>query len=232
MTQILCLSVSTLRLSPCPPAFQPTLLLVSSSIVSVNVLPSSFCLFGSSFPLPNPLSSSLVSSLKVTGIFRAIPMRVNPRKRTVKAIYRTYIDVIHLRKVRALTMGEATRLSVCPAISQEWWWCIYRQWSFVGTPCWKTYVTNPRGNHLPRSIIATLLSSQARDGQMSAEDPKAELDSEYHTEFDVSRTRHARNNEWMGCSCCVRIVHLFSAPYEPVHLLLLTLLPLSALATR
>ena len=62
--------------------------------------------------------------IEVTGIFRAVPVRVNPRKRTVKAVYRTYIDVIHLRK--------------------------------------------------------------ARDGQVSVEDPKAEKQSEYHTEFDES----------------------------------------------
>lgn len=34
----------------------------------------------------------------VTGIFRAVPVRVNPSQRTVKSVYRTYIDVIHLRK--------------------------------------------------------------------------------------------------------------------------------------
>lgn len=34
----------------------------------------------------------------VTGIYRAMPLRVNPRQRTVKAVYRTHIDVIHFRK--------------------------------------------------------------------------------------------------------------------------------------
>ena len=34
----------------------------------------------------------------VTGIYRATPLRVNPRQRTVKAVYKTYIDVIHFRK--------------------------------------------------------------------------------------------------------------------------------------
>ena len=37
----------------------------------------------------------------VTGIYRATPLRVNPRQRTVKAVYRTYIDVIHFRKTDA-----------------------------------------------------------------------------------------------------------------------------------
>ena len=34
----------------------------------------------------------------VTGIYRAMPLRVNPRQRNVKAVYKTYIDVIHYRK--------------------------------------------------------------------------------------------------------------------------------------
>nr|QIC49964.1 DNA replication licensing factor MCM4 [Actinia equina] len=34
----------------------------------------------------------------VTGIYRATPMRVNPRQRNVKAVYKTYIDVIHYKK--------------------------------------------------------------------------------------------------------------------------------------
>ena len=34
----------------------------------------------------------------VTGIYRATPLRVNPRQRTVKSVYKTYIDVIHFRK--------------------------------------------------------------------------------------------------------------------------------------
>lgn len=34
----------------------------------------------------------------VTGIYRATPMRVNPRQRNVKAVYKTYIDVVHFKK--------------------------------------------------------------------------------------------------------------------------------------
>lgn len=30
-----------------------------------------------------------------------MPLRVNPRQRTVKAVYKTYIDVIHFRKTDA-----------------------------------------------------------------------------------------------------------------------------------
>ncbi|KAK0076374.1 hypothetical protein PV325_004816 [Microctonus aethiopoides] len=34
----------------------------------------------------------------VTGIYRAIPIQVNPRMSNVRAVYRTYIDVVHFRK--------------------------------------------------------------------------------------------------------------------------------------
>jgi DNA replication licensing factor MCM4 len=34
----------------------------------------------------------------VTGVYRAVPMRVNPRMRNVKSVFRTYIDVIHFKK--------------------------------------------------------------------------------------------------------------------------------------
>ena len=34
----------------------------------------------------------------VSGIYRAIPMRVNPKQRSIKTVYKTHIDVIHFRK--------------------------------------------------------------------------------------------------------------------------------------
>ena len=36
--------------------------------------------------------------VEITGIFRAVPVRVAAGQRTVKSIYKTYIDVIHVRK--------------------------------------------------------------------------------------------------------------------------------------
>ena len=33
----------------------------------------------------------------VTGIFRSTPVRVNPRQRTLKSLFRTFIDVVHIR---------------------------------------------------------------------------------------------------------------------------------------
>lgn len=37
--------------------------------------------------------------ITVTGIYRATPVRVSSRQRTVKSVYRTHIDVVHFRKV-------------------------------------------------------------------------------------------------------------------------------------
>ncbi|KAJ2779566.1 MCM DNA helicase complex subunit [Coemansia interrupta] len=37
--------------------------------------------------------------LEITGIYRGVPVRTNPRTRTVQAIYRTYIDAVHVRRL-------------------------------------------------------------------------------------------------------------------------------------
>ncbi|XP_059170119.1 DNA replication licensing factor mcm4-A-like [Physella acuta] len=42
----------------------------------------------------------------VTGIFRAVPLRVNPRQRNVKSVYKTHIDVVHFRKLDAKRLTE------------------------------------------------------------------------------------------------------------------------------
>lgn len=36
--------------------------------------------------------------VELTGVWRAMPSRVNPRVRTLQSVYRTYIDVVHVRK--------------------------------------------------------------------------------------------------------------------------------------
>jgi DNA replication licensing factor MCM4 len=36
--------------------------------------------------------------LEITGIFRGVPVRVNPRQRTIKALFRTYLDVVHIKR--------------------------------------------------------------------------------------------------------------------------------------
>lgn len=44
----------------------------------------------------------------VTGIFRVSPVRVNPRQRTIKSIFKTYVDVLHVQKVDKKKMGVDT----------------------------------------------------------------------------------------------------------------------------
>jgi DNA replication licensing factor MCM4 len=33
----------------------------------------------------------------ITGVFRSVPVRVDPRKRSVRSLFRTYVDVVHVR---------------------------------------------------------------------------------------------------------------------------------------
>lgn len=43
--------------------------------------------------------------IEVTGIFRSNPVRVNPRQRTTKALFKTYVDVLHIQKVDKKKLG-------------------------------------------------------------------------------------------------------------------------------
>ena len=43
----------------------------------------------------------------VTGIYRAMPLRANPRQRNVLSVYKTHIDVVHYRKMDAKRLHEA-----------------------------------------------------------------------------------------------------------------------------
>jgi DNA replication licensing factor MCM4 len=43
--------------------------------------------------------------VEVTGIFRCSPVRVNPRQRTLKSIFKTYVDIVHIQKVDKKRMG-------------------------------------------------------------------------------------------------------------------------------
>lgn len=51
-----------------------------------------------------------MSSVEVTGIFRSAPVRVNPRQRRVKSLFRTFIDVVHLKRT------EKDRLRLDPSL--------------------------------------------------------------------------------------------------------------------
>ncbi|KAN0094525.1 MCM2/3/5 family domain containing protein [Tylopilus felleus] len=46
--------------------------------------------------------------LTVTGIFRSVPVRVNPRQRTMKSLFKTYLDVVHIQVEDAIG-GAQTR---------------------------------------------------------------------------------------------------------------------------
>lgn len=43
--------------------------------------------------------------IEVTGIFKSSAVRVNPRQRTLKALFKTYMDVVHIKKINARRMG-------------------------------------------------------------------------------------------------------------------------------
>lgn len=49
----------------------------------------------------------------VTGIYRAVPLKANPRARNLKAVYKTHVDVVHFRKTdnRRLRGGDASEAS-------------------------------------------------------------------------------------------------------------------------
>lgn len=46
--------------------------------------------------------------VQLTGIFRVSPVRVNPRQRAIKSIYKTYVDVLHVQKVDKKRLGADT----------------------------------------------------------------------------------------------------------------------------
>lgn len=51
--------------------------------------------------------------VQITGIFRVNPVRVNPRQRTIKSIYKTYVDVLHIQKTDKKRMGtDASTLEI------------------------------------------------------------------------------------------------------------------------
>ncbi len=46
--------------------------------------------------------------VEITGIYRAIPLRVNPRTRNVKSVYKTHVEVLHFKKKDAKRLYEVT----------------------------------------------------------------------------------------------------------------------------
>ncbi|KAJ2694144.1 MCM DNA helicase complex subunit, partial [Coemansia spiralis] len=56
--------------------------------------------------------------LEITGVYRGEPVRTNPRMRTVQAIYRTFIDVVHVRRLgrSRVQRSEGDGLDVTEAV--------------------------------------------------------------------------------------------------------------------
>ncbi|KAF8543840.1 MCM2/3/5 family-domain-containing protein [Trichophaea hybrida] len=46
--------------------------------------------------------------IEVTGIFRSVPVRINPRQRTIKSLFKTYVDVLHIQKTDKRRLGQDT----------------------------------------------------------------------------------------------------------------------------
>ncbi|GME90020.1 unnamed protein product [[Candida] boidinii] len=44
--------------------------------------------------------------VEVCGIFRSIPIKANSRQRALKAMYKTYVDVVHIKKVDKRKLGQ------------------------------------------------------------------------------------------------------------------------------
>lgn len=53
--------------------------------------------------------------LEVTGIFRAVANRPNPRMRTVKSIYKTYVDAIHFRRADEAVAADGSEIPEAPS---------------------------------------------------------------------------------------------------------------------
>ncbi|ORY57703.1 MCM2/3/5 family-domain-containing protein [Leucosporidium creatinivorum] len=43
--------------------------------------------------------------INLTGIFRSVPVRLNPRQRVIKSLFKTYLDVVHVKKTDKKRMG-------------------------------------------------------------------------------------------------------------------------------
>ena len=48
---------------------------------------------------------ALTKSVEVTGIFRGVPVRENSRRRAIKALFKTYVDIVHIKRVDKKRLG-------------------------------------------------------------------------------------------------------------------------------
>ena len=47
----------------------------------------------------------LILSVEVTGIYRGVPVRENTRRRANKALFKTYLDVVHIKRMDKKRFG-------------------------------------------------------------------------------------------------------------------------------
>lgn len=58
--------------------------------------------------------------VEVCGIFRSLPVRVNARQRALKSLYKTYLDVVHIKKIDSRRMGpDPSTIQTLQADTQE-----------------------------------------------------------------------------------------------------------------
>lgn len=43
--------------------------------------------------------------ISLTGIFRSVPVRLNPKQRVIKSLFKTFVDVVHIKKTDKKRMG-------------------------------------------------------------------------------------------------------------------------------
>lgn len=53
----------------------------------------SFCVYDELMDVAKP-----GDRIEITGIFRGIPVRVNPRQRAIKSLFKTYVDIVHIKR--------------------------------------------------------------------------------------------------------------------------------------
>jgi DNA replication licensing factor MCM4 len=44
-------------------------------------------------------------SVEITGIFRGVPVKENSRRRAIKSLFKTYVDIVHIKRVDKSRIG-------------------------------------------------------------------------------------------------------------------------------
>lgn len=96
------------RLQETPGASLPSLLVRSNlTWIIADAVPDgqtphtvSLCLYDELVDLVKP-----GDRIALTGIFRSVPVRLNPKQRVIKSLFKTYLDVVHIKKTDVKRMG-------------------------------------------------------------------------------------------------------------------------------